>query len=147
MSLVVLAFGNLSLIKNVVDPDKRGREISLGTGLAVGLPAIGAVTQGGLAETFGLQIPVLSTMIIGIVYWAWASRNLLKETDNLERLRWSASHPIRKKPADFLPVGRVKRIFKVILKYVIYSYRFYSRAAISTAFNPLGSSIDSKLTF
>ena len=87
MSLIAFAVANQSLIQNVVDPDKRGRVISLGTGLAVGLPAVGALILGGLAETFGLQMPVLGAMIIGIIYWAWASRRLLQETDNLERLQ------------------------------------------------------------
>ena len=85
MSLIAFAVANQSLIQNTVAPDKRGRVISLGTGLAVGLPAVGAVIQGGLAETFGLQLPVLGAMLIGIVYWAWASRRLLQESDNLER--------------------------------------------------------------
>lgn len=38
MSIIASAVANQSLIQNTVDPDKRGRVISLRTGLAVGLP-------------------------------------------------------------------------------------------------------------
>ena len=44
--------------------------------------------QGGLAEMLGLQLPVLGVTVIGIFYWAWASRRLIRETDNLEHLQW-----------------------------------------------------------
>jgi len=50
----------------------------------VGLPAIGAVIQGGLAETFGPQLPILGAMIIGMGYWLLIFRRLPRETDNLK---------------------------------------------------------------
>jgi len=86
MSTIAFAVANQSLIQNAVDPGHRGRVISLGTGLAVGLPAVGALILGTLAESLGLQVPVLGAMVIGIFYWAWAARLLLKEREELERI-------------------------------------------------------------
>jgi len=86
MSNIGFAVSNQSLLQNAVDRARRGRVISLSTGLAVGLPALGALILGTLAETSGLQVPVMGAMVIAVLYWAWASRKLLNEREDLERI-------------------------------------------------------------
>ena len=87
MSIIASAVANQSLIQNTVDPDKRGRVISLSTGLAVGLPAIGSLTLGALGEKFGLQAPVIVCMLIGIIYWSFAARGVMSQAPALENIQ------------------------------------------------------------
>ena len=87
MSIIASAVANQSLIQNTVDPDKRGRVISLSTGLAVGLPAIGSLTLGALGEIFGLQAPVIVCMLIGIIYWSFAARGVMSQAPTLENIQ------------------------------------------------------------
>ena len=87
MSIIASAVANQSLIQNTVDPDKRGRVISLSTGLAVGLPAIGSLTLGALGENFGLQAPVIVCMLIGIIYWSFAARGVMSQAPALENIQ------------------------------------------------------------
>ena len=84
MSTIAFAVANQSLIQNAVDPGKRGRVIGLSTGLAVGLPAIGALILGSLGESFGLQLPVAGSMIIGILFWIWSARRVMRQASLLE---------------------------------------------------------------
>ena len=87
MSIIASAVANQSLIQNTVDPDKRGRVISLSTGLAVGLPAIGSLTLGALGEKFGLQAPVIVCMLIGIIYWSFAARDVMPQAPALKNIQ------------------------------------------------------------
>lgn len=83
--IIAFAVANQSLVQNAVDPSKRARVISLSTGLAVGLPATGALILGLLSETFGLQAPLAGAMILGLVVWFWTSRGILKNAEELEK--------------------------------------------------------------
>ena len=87
VSIIGCTVSSQSLIQNAVDPDKRGRIISLSTGMAVGLPAIGALVLGSLGEKFGLQIPFVTFMLIGIFYWILAARTVVPNSDMLEKSR------------------------------------------------------------
>ena len=87
VSIIGCTVSSQSLIQNAVDPDKRGRIISLSTGMAVGLPAIGALVLGSLGEKFGLQIPFVTFMLIGIFYWIFAARTVVPNSEILEKSR------------------------------------------------------------
>ena len=87
MSIIASAVANQSLIQNTVDPDKRGWVISLSTGLAVGLPAIGSLTLGALGEKFSLQAPVIVCMLIGIIYYSFAARGVMSQAPALENIQ------------------------------------------------------------
>ena len=85
MSIISAGVASQSLIQNTVDPDKRGRVISLSTGLAVGLPAIGSLIMGSLGEKFGVQAPIIICMFVGIVYWIFAAKGVITEGPLLEK--------------------------------------------------------------
>lgn len=84
MALVCAAVSNQSLVQNVVDPKVRGRVISLGTGMAVGFPAIGALTLGWLGAIFGIEGTIAWAMALGLVYWLFASKRLLGQAQFME---------------------------------------------------------------
>ena len=84
MSIISAGVASQSLIQNTVDPDKRGRVISLSTGLAVGLPAIGSLILGSLGEIFGVQAPIIVCMFIGIFYWVFAAKGVIAQAPLLE---------------------------------------------------------------
>jgi len=85
--IIAFAVANQSLVQNAVDPTKRARVISLSTGLAVGLPAIGALGIGALLEVFGPQAPLAGAMILGLIVWFWTSRGILRNAEDLEKER------------------------------------------------------------
>jgi len=85
MSIISAGVASQSLIQNTVDPDKRGRVISLSTGLAVGLPAIGSLIMGSLGEKFGVQAPIIVCMFVGIIYWIFAAKGVITEGPLLEK--------------------------------------------------------------
>lgn len=82
--IIAFAVANQSLVQNSVDPAKRARVISLSTGMAVGLPATGALILGGLSENFGLQAPLAGAMVCGLIFWSWSSRRVLRHAKDLE---------------------------------------------------------------
>lgn len=55
MSLLAVQVGANSLIQTIARPDMRGRVISLNSSISVGGPALGALSIGFLAESYGLQ--------------------------------------------------------------------------------------------
>jgi hypothetical protein len=52
--------------------------------MAVGFPAIGAIIQGSLGSTFGIQAPVAGSMVLALIYWIWAARRLMGNAVDLE---------------------------------------------------------------
>lgn len=83
-ALVTAAVTSQTLVQGRVDPKIRGRVISLSTGMAVGFPAIGAIIQGSLGSTFGIQAPVAGSMVLALIYWVWAAHRLMGNAVDLE---------------------------------------------------------------
>ena len=77
--LLVLTVTSQTLIQSAVDPAFRGRVISVHGLVMVGVPSLGALALGGLAEIFGLRLPVLAGAAIFMVAWAltWRHRAAL----------------------------------------------------------------------
>ena len=82
-SLITMAVASQSLIQNTVDPAKRARVISLSTGIAVGLPAVGALILGSFSEIYGVQSPVLISAVICLVYSIPIAKSLLRDGKSL----------------------------------------------------------------
>jgi MFS family permease len=66
----------------------RGRVMSLYGLIGRGVPAIGAIIMGSLAEKFGFQAPVLVGAILLLALWWWARerQSAMSETLELERV-------------------------------------------------------------
>ena len=77
---IILTVTSQTLIQSAVDPAFRGRVISVHGLVVMGVPALGALLLGGLAEHFGLRIPVFAGGILCLVMWAatWHRREALK---------------------------------------------------------------------
>jgi MFS family permease len=73
-AFIVMSVGNQTLIQAAVDPDLRGRVISVYGMVAQDVPAIGAMMMGGFAEHLGLQIPVAAGAGVCLLLWLWAQR-------------------------------------------------------------------------
>ena len=71
-SLVVQGVSVQTLIQSTVASEMRGRVIGLYGIVARGCPAIGALVMGGLAERFGLRLPLAAGAIMCLVLWLWA---------------------------------------------------------------------------
>jgi predicted MFS family arabinose efflux permease len=72
---IVQSVANQTLIQSAVDPALRGRVMSLYGMILEGVPSIGALLIGGLAEHWGLRLPLLCGALICLVAWFWAWRN------------------------------------------------------------------------
>jgi len=83
-ALITMAVSSQSLVQNAVDPAKRARVISLSTGIAVGLPAVGALALGSLGDIFGVQAPVLVAGLLCLICSLIASKRLIYHTKVLE---------------------------------------------------------------
>jgi MFS family permease len=77
---IILTVTSQTLIQSAVDPAFRGRVISVHGLVVMGVPALGAMLLGGLAEHFGLRIPVFAGGVLCLVMWAatWHRREALK---------------------------------------------------------------------
>jgi MFS family permease len=75
---------NQTLLQAAADPSLRGRVISNYGLVNQGVPAIGALVIGGIAEHTGLNAPVAVGAALCIVAWAWAWRLRHRLADNLE---------------------------------------------------------------
>lgn len=73
-----------TLLLNTTNISNRGRIMALSIILPVGLPAIGSISLGYLAEIFGLQIPMAGAAIVGGISWYFASRQVKRVSDLLE---------------------------------------------------------------
>ena len=74
MTVVAGSITAQALIQNAVDPEVRGRVISITAALSWGLPAIGALLMGWLAEFLGLSITLASGAIFSIFVWLWGHK-------------------------------------------------------------------------
>ncbi|MDE0540379.1 MAG: MFS transporter [Rhodospirillales bacterium] len=84
LSMTVVAVGSQSLVQSAVDVQVRGRVISLTTGMAVGLPALGSLLLGSVAEWAGLQPAIVGAALVGLACWLLARRALLREAPDME---------------------------------------------------------------
>ncbi len=73
-AFIIMSVGNQTLIQAAVEPDLRGRVISVYGMVAQDVPAVGAMMMGGFAEHFGLQLPVAIGAGVCLFLWAWAQR-------------------------------------------------------------------------
>ena len=84
ITLVCGAVANHCLVQNTVEPSVRGRVISLGTGMAVGFPAIGALTFGWLGSAISIEISITGAMVIALLYWVPAAKRIMGRATDLE---------------------------------------------------------------
>ena len=73
-AMVVNGIGSQTLIQSSVASAMRGRVMSLYTLIYRGMPALGAVVMGWLAEGFGLQATLGTAAVLCLIAWGWAAR-------------------------------------------------------------------------
>jgi MFS family permease len=75
-TFIVQGVTNQTLIQSAVDPAFRGRVISIYGLVAQGVPSIGTMLMGGLAEHIGLRLPVAGGAVVCLFLWhqAWKQR-------------------------------------------------------------------------
>jgi MFS family permease len=71
MTIVAGSITSQTLIQNTVDPKVRGRVISITAALSWGMPAIGAVLMGWIAEFLGLSVTLASGAALTLLLWIW----------------------------------------------------------------------------
>ena len=74
-SIVAGAITSQTLIQNSVYPQIRARVISITMVLSWGLPAVGAIFMGWLAEILGLAFTLGLGAMLAVLLWGWAHRN------------------------------------------------------------------------
>ncbi len=84
LSFIVINVSNQTLIQSAVDPSLRGRVISVYGLILQGIPALGALSLGGVAEHIGLRIPVFVGGLICLGVWGIAWRQRVALTASLE---------------------------------------------------------------
>jgi MFS family permease len=72
--MLLAGIGSQTLIQNVVEPSMRARVLSLFVLISWGLPALGAVAMGWMAEYIGLQEVVGGGAVLTLAVWLWARR-------------------------------------------------------------------------
>jgi MFS family permease len=85
---IVLNVSNQTLIQSAVDPRLRGRVISVYGLVLQGVPAIGALLIGGIADHIGLRIPIFIGGVICFGTWflAWQRRTTLERSLEAESI-------------------------------------------------------------
>jgi MFS family permease len=79
-SFILLTVSNQTLIQAAVDPGLRGRVMSTYGLIMQGVPALGALLMGGVAEHIGLRIPVFIGGVICLGVWlmVWRKRAMME---------------------------------------------------------------------
>ena len=75
LTVIVIGVGEQTLIQNAVNPEMRGRVMSLYGMIGRGAPAIGALIMGAAAEVLGFQTPVIIGALGCLALWLWALRH------------------------------------------------------------------------
>ncbi|MDP6174034.1 MAG: MFS transporter, partial [Rhodospirillales bacterium] len=84
--LMTQAVANQSLVQNAAGPAMRGRVISLSMAIALGLPALGALIQGTIADFTGVQAPVLVAGLLVMGVWLVLRARLQSHAQRLESI-------------------------------------------------------------
>lgn len=84
LGFIVISVANQTLIQSAVDPSLRGRVISVYGLILQGIPSLGALMLGGVAEHVGLRLPVFVGGVICVAAWLAAWRQRKPMTDTLE---------------------------------------------------------------
>ncbi|MBK18066.1 MAG: hypothetical protein CMM52_04415 [Rhodospirillaceae bacterium] len=71
-AIVFIGVTEQTLLQVAVDDSMRGRMLSFYTLIARGCPSAGALMMGGIAEFYGLQIPIICGALICVGVWIWA---------------------------------------------------------------------------
>jgi len=73
-----------TLLLNSTNKSNRGRIMALSIILPTGLPALGALALGFMSNFYGLQLPLASAALFGVVIWFFAMRDVSKHAEILE---------------------------------------------------------------
>jgi MFS family permease len=84
MTIVAGSITSQTLIQNTVDPKVRGRVISITAALSWGMPAIGAVLMGWIAEFLGLSVTLASGAALTLLLWIWGHNASTRFENTLE---------------------------------------------------------------
>ncbi len=84
-AMIASGVGTQTLLQSAVDEAMRGRVMSLYSVIYRGVPAVGALLMGWLAERFGLQLTLGAGAVICIMAWLWATRRTRTMAPALER--------------------------------------------------------------
>ena len=86
LGFIALSVANQTLIQSAVDPALRGRVISVYGLILQGIPSLGALMLGGIAEHVGLRAPVFIGGLICLGAWfvAWRRRETLAQSMEAE---------------------------------------------------------------
>ncbi len=90
-SFIVLTVTCQTLVQSAVDPAFRGRVISVHGIVAMGVPALGAMLLGVLAEHFGLRLPVFVGGVMCVLFWCL----LWRQKDTVSRSLETVAHEAR----------------------------------------------------
>jgi MFS family permease len=71
-AFIIMSVGNQTLIQASVDPELRGRVVSVYGMIAQDLPGIGTMIMGALAVHLGLRLPIAIGAVLCLVLWYWA---------------------------------------------------------------------------
>ena len=71
-AFIIMSVANQTLIQAAVDPDLRGRVVSVYGMIAQDLPGIGTMIMGALAVHLGLRLPIAVGAVLCLVLWYWA---------------------------------------------------------------------------
>lgn len=74
-----------TLIQNAVDPALRARVVSLNGVIVVSMPAFGAIAIGWIAEFLGVQIPVMVSAAIAMIFLALMARGVFTNAQEMEK--------------------------------------------------------------
>ncbi|MDG2033737.1 MAG: MFS transporter [Rhodospirillales bacterium] len=84
MFVVSGSIASQALIQNSVAPEVRGRVISITAVLAWGVPAVGALAMGWIAEFLGLAMTLGLAAALSALLWIWARSAGLRHAEQLE---------------------------------------------------------------
>jgi MFS family permease len=84
MAFVVNGTCMQTLLLNSTNRSNRGRIMALSIVLPAGLPALGALALGFLSDVYGLQVPLASASVLGLVIWVFGLRDVRRHASTLE---------------------------------------------------------------
>ena len=81
-AFIVQNVSNQTLIQSAVAPGLRGRVLGIYSLVSQGMPSLGALLMGGVAEYLGLRLPVFigGVICLGVWFAAWQRRAMLRRS-------------------------------------------------------------------